>query len=255
MTNYNTQTGLEAANDNVEAAITDDVKARVAENSTTAEDTLTTLAKGVEYGDRTVDIAGMMVDPVEALNKFKEALAITRDKLQKMGISVDLTDIQFQQLEGFMVGESTESATLMDPALFRHPVLVMAMVLTHELLHQHNNIPNEALVQLIVEQLYGGKDGLQHDYARIVENFGEFVKRCKVPAINIYKMYAARKFESIMQIYEENYINILSSEAEKDAAYAFFEEDVFPELSYRSETDKIDVVDVDTDMIDIPAAA
>lgn len=242
----NLQFGPEAANDNAET---------LPGTAQTADDVMALLEGAAANDDKNIKVAGvkLTVSPQEALEKFKQALQIARDKLQKLGIEVDLDDVQFQKLEGNMAGESTERAALLDPALFRHPYYVIAEVMTHEETHQNESIPNEGLVQLIVEQLYGGSSNVQHEYAQMVDNFKVFVERCGVEALEIYKLYEAHNFEGIAKLYDKSYVSTLKTESEKDEAYDFYSK-IFPELHY-TEEGKTDIVDVDTDMLEVPAAA
>lgn len=218
-------------------------------SSETADDVFR-LLEGAASSDeevRVVKVAGEKVNAKEAFQKFKEALQLTREKLTQMGIKIDLNDIQFQKLEGNMVGESVERATLLDPALFRHPVFVIAMVLSHELLHKNNSIPNEGMVQAIAEQLYGGSGNVEHEYKEMVKNFKELAALCdesgdaEVGAREIYELYDVKKYEDIYELF----MNKLKTEQEKDEAHEFFAR-IFPELRYQTDGDtKVREVDLD----------
>ncbi len=197
-----------------------------------------TLLKGGAAKNTDVEIAGEKVsNPKEALAKFKEALSLVRKYFSDhLELKIDLDDIQFQKLSGDKVGESTENATLLDPKLFRHPARVIAVVLAHELRHAHDTIQNEGLVQEAVDTVFKSED-IGHKYGMMVADFRKFAGRfdrggkAERGSKEIYRLYAAEKFDEIYKRYEKNYINKLKTEDKKDEAFEFFIS-VFPELDY-----------------------
>lgn len=186
-----------------------------------------------------VEVAGERVNAPEAHAKFKEALALVKQHLGKV-VDVDLDEIEFTKLEGNIVGEAVERATLLDPAIFRHPAFVIAQVVAHELLHKNTRIPNEGLVQAAVERVFGKSADVQHTYGKMVADFRELAARFNKQGDSdagiqeIYKLYDKEDFEGIFEGYERNYIDRLESEDERNRSFEFFLS-VFPELEYDGE--------------------
>lgn len=186
-----------------------------------------------------VEVAGERVNAREAHAKFKEALALVKQYLGKV-VDVDLDEIEFTKLEGNIIGEAVERATLLDPAIFRHPAFVIAQVVAHELLHKNTRIPNEGLVQAAVERVFGKSADVQHTYEKMVTDFTELAARFNQHGDSdagiqeIYRLYDVEDFEAIFEGYEKNYMDRLESEDERDRAFEFFLS-VFPELEYDGE--------------------
>lgn len=183
-----------------------------------------------------VDIAGeTVIDPKQAHEKFVEALKLVR---QYFGdhLDIDLNDITFQKLAGEQVGESTDTQTLVDPKIFRHPAYIIASVLAHELMHEHNEIQNEGMVQACVEAVFG-KNKIEHKYGELVENFEIFAAQFDKDGdknrgcAKIIKLYKAKKFERIYTRYLKTYVKKLKTPEEKIEARKFFQT-VFPELEF-----------------------
>ena len=143
----------------------------------TAKDALGVLeaaaADQADAGKRTLTLAGQTVDPEQAYKNLEEALKVVKSVFGGK-LKVDLSDLQFQKFHGDMVGESTETATLVDPIMLMHPAMRLAHVIAHELAHDNKKILNEGLVESYVH-LWFGEDGAEGVYDAAVENFKEFV--------------------------------------------------------------------------------
>lgn len=186
-----------------------------------------------------VEVAGERVNARESHARFKEALGLVKQHLGNV-VDVDLNKIEFTKLGGNIVGEAVERATLLDPAIFRHPAFVIAQVVAHELLHKNTRIPNDGLVQAAVERVFGKSTDVQHTYEKMVTDFRELAARFNQHGDSdagiqeIYRLYDREDFEGIFERYEKNYISRLDSEEERDRAFEFFLS-VFPELEYDGE--------------------
>ncbi len=183
-----------------------------------------------------VFVAGVRISARESHEKFKQALALVEQHLGDI-VDIDLSKIEFRKLEGNLVGEAVERATLLDPEIFRHPVFVITQVVAHELLHKNTRIPNEGLVQAAVERVFGKSADVAHSYAEMVRDFeklaGFFDENDDSDAgiKEIYRLYDAEDYEAIFEGYHKNHILRLETDDEKDGAFEFFHK-VFPELEY-----------------------
>ncbi len=205
----------------------------------TAKDALGVLeaaaAEQADAGKGTLTLAGQTVDPEQAYKNLEEALKLVKNYFGGK-LKIDLSDLQFQKFHGDMVGESTETATLIDPIMLMHPAMRLAHIIAHELAHDNKKILNEGLVESYVH-LWFGEDGAEGVYDAAVENFKEFAKRfdaggnIEAGTKRAYEFYFSGQYEKLFEEYEENYINTRGSDDEKDAAYDLFGK-VFPELKY-----------------------
>lgn len=212
-----------------------EVKARV-----TADEALDVLkaatTDNAEVGKAApLQLAGQTVDPERAYKNLEEALKVVKTYFGGK-LKIDLDDLQFQKFHGDMVGESTETATLVDPIMLMHPAMRLAHIIAHELAHDNKKILNEGLVESYVH-LWFGEDGAEGVYDAAVENFKEFAKRfdaggdAKAGTEKAYELYYNGQFAKLYEGYEANYMNGLVSDDEKDDAFEFFRK-VFPELKY-----------------------
>ena len=205
----------------------------------TAKDALGVLeaaaADQADAGKRTLTLAGQTVDPEQAYKNLEEALKVVKSVFGGK-LKVDLSDLQFQKFHGDMVGESTETATLVDPIMLMHPAMRLAHVIAHELAHDNKKILNEGLVESYVH-LWFGEDGAEGVYDAAVENFKEFAKRfdaggnAEAGTKRAYELYFSGQYEKLYEEYEENYIKTRSSYEEENVAMSLFKT-VFPELKY-----------------------
>lgn len=181
-----------------------------------------------------MQLAGQTVDPERAYKNLEEALKVVKTYFGGK-LKIDLDDLQFQKFHGDIVGESTETATLVDPIMLMHPAMRLAHIIAHELAHDNKKILNEGLVESYVH-LWFGEDGAEGVYDAAVKNFKEFAKRfdaggdAKAATKRAYELYYSGQFEELYKGYEENYVNKLGDD-EKDEAFQFFRK-VFPELKY-----------------------
>jgi hypothetical protein len=201
----------------------------------TAHKLLSTLKDAPESEE--VIVAGVKINARESYDKFKQALALVEQHIGR-AVDIDLSKIEFQKLEGNIVGEAIERATLLDPEIFRHPVFVIAQIVAHELLHKNTKIPNEGLVQAAVEMVFGKNADIEHSYEELVSNFEKFAslfdedgnKDAGIEAI--YVLYDKKDYEGIFQKFKHGFKrNNINTEEEQDAAFNFFHK-VFPELEY-----------------------
>lgn len=181
------------------------------------------------------------VDPKVAYANLKEALKIVKGK----GFKVKKGDVYFASLPGQEVGEATPEGITIDPIMLMHPAARLAHVIAHEIAHVGGRVDPEGLVEAYVRLSgFGESGGLEatKKYEEALENFYLLVdKLCgedsedkdKVKMINkLYKLYYNEKYEEIYDLFEENYMNNLVTDKEKDDAFKLFGE-VFPELHVR----------------------
>ncbi|MDA1060501.1 MAG: hypothetical protein O3B47_01775 [bacterium] len=197
-------------------------------------DKLMNAMKDAPEGQEVV-VASVKINARESYEKFKQALALVKQHIGR-AVDIDLSKIEFQKLEGNLVGESIERATLLDPEIFRHPVFVIAQIVAHELLHKNTRIPNEGLVQAAVEMVFGKHPDIEHSYSELVSNFGKFAvmfdengnKEAGIEAI--YRLYDAEDYEGIFERFKNGFKrNKILSDEDQDKAFDFFHQ-VFPEL-------------------------
>lgn len=176
------------------------------------------------------NIAGQEnVDLQMAAEKINEALKYVH-KFFGDDLDIDLTKIRFKQFGGNIVGESVHKGILVDPEMLMHPAVRLAHLLAHELLHKGDKVPSERLVQAYCS-IHFGKEHLTGEYSEHVDNFREFAAEYGGDAdlvngaiVDIYNLYAAGKYEDIL----DQYLDKFDRKDRDDAIVRFF--DVFPEL-------------------------
>jgi len=154
-------------------------------------------------------------------------------------LKFELDELQFQKLAGEVVGKSEASGQTIDPVMLLHPVMRLATVIFHEMLHNKNSVPNEGVVHTLAE-LYCGKIDTPEKYNSAVDKFMKFAfiygkGRIANGANDVYKLYynasSKNKPQGYKAIHERFLKQVRRQKAfeNEEAANNFFAE-VFPEF-------------------------
>lgn len=213
-----------------------DIETALGGGAPTAERVLKVLQGGAAgHSAKKVEVAGQAVDPQQAYENLRTALDLVKSRGAGF-LRVSLDEISFRKFHGNVVGESGKEGVQVDPIMLLHPAYRLAHVIAHEAAHDRNEIQNEGLVESYIQLLFG-EENPGEVYENAVNNFAEFAKRCdsdrnaERATKLIYQLYYSGGYEKIFEMYEENYIETLATDKEKDEAFKFFML-VFPELEY-----------------------
>jgi hypothetical protein len=177
-------------------------------------------------------------DPEQAYKTFLAAIKMVKKQMPGF-LRFTLDQLQFQKLAGEIVGKSDAKGETVDPVMLLHPVMRLATVIFHEILHKKNEVPNEGLVHTLTE-LYCGKIETTKEYSRKVENFMKFAAiysngKIATGAKDIYKLYYKASSKNRPEDYKairERFLKQAKKHkmfASDESAGEFFNE-VFPEL-------------------------
>jgi hypothetical protein len=177
-------------------------------------------------------------DPEKAYETFRQALNFVRNQLPSF-LKFEVDQLQFQKLAGEVVGKSEAKGETIDPIMLLHPVMRLATVIFHEMLHNKNRVPNEGVVHTMAE-LYCGKIDTPESYNQAVDKFMKLASiygKGKIAngANDIYKLYYNASAKNKPEYYKTIHQRFLKQAKKQkafeseEAANQFFGE-VFPEL-------------------------
>ncbi|MBP7670891.1 hypothetical protein KA119_01200 [Candidatus Gracilibacteria bacterium] len=175
-----------------------------------------------------VEVLGRMVSGESLLKKLQEAIYLVKSHLNGLIEEFDLNEIFFAQLEKNVAASVLGNGKIkLDFKMLFHPVSRLAMVLTHELLHDKGKVPKDELVDAMVANFF--PEGVM-DSAYDAEEVLNFAKTAGMKIEELWQLYRKGQFRSIYIIYAANTGN-------KKAALEEMQR-VFPELTF---TEKVDV--------------
>ncbi len=138
----------------------------------------------------------------KAQNNLEAALKILQSNLPDF-VEFNLGQLEFEKLEGIVVGRCTAEKIKIDPIMLLHTADRLAAVLMHEVLHQNNEITHDGLVEAMRQNLMGKFDDLPNSYTRLLEDIKEFARLYskkgdeKSAIEEIYQLYAQEKYDII----------------------------------------------------------
>ncbi len=183
--------------------------------------------------EQKIEIDGKFFSAELVLSKLREAFALVKGYVAKLGLQFNLHEIFIARLQKNVAASLLGNGTIeLDFKMLFHPVSRLAMVLMHELLHDKGNVPKDELVDAMVANFF--PEGIK-DSAYDAEEVINFAKTAGMEIEELWQLYRKGQFRSIYIIYAANIH--APKIGNKNAALEEMKR-VFPELTF---TEKVEV--------------